>query len=85
MEDHIDIDSPSQTSSRPWLIGDTEIPSSEIVFFSQILVVYIIIITCIINLSLSNGPHDLWVALMSSSLGYILPSPAIAKRKHINR
>ena len=81
MEDRVDLDVPSEVSVRPWQIGGKDVPSSEIVFFSQIVVVYMVIITCIINLSLSNGPHDLWIALMSSSLGYILPSPAISKRK----
>ena len=80
-EDHVDLDIPSEASVRPWTIAGKDVPSSEIVFFSQIIVVYIVIITCIINLSLNNGPHDLWIALMSSSLGYILPSPAISKRK----
>lgn len=80
-EDEVDLDAPSEVSVRPWMIGGKQVPSSEIVYFSQILIVYIVIITCIINLSFSNGPHDLWIALMSSSLGYILPSPAISKRK----
>ena len=80
MEDRVDLDVPSEVSVRPWTIAGKDVPSSEIVFFSQIIVVYIVIITCIINLSLQNGPHDLWIALMSSSLGYILPSPAITNR-----
>ena len=81
MEDRVDLDIPSEVSVRPWTIAGKDIPSSEIVFFSQIIVVYMVIITCIVNLSVQNEPHDLWIALMSSSLGYILPSPAMAKRK----
>ena len=81
MEGRVDLDVPSEVSARPWTIAGKNIPSSEIVFFSQIILVYIVIITCIANLSLHNGPHDLWIALMSSSLGYILPSPAISKRR----
>ena len=81
MPDQVDLNIPIE--DEPWTLAGKEIPSSEIVFFSQIIVLYIVIITCTINLSLQNGPHDLWIALMSSSLGYILPSPAITKPKPI--
>ena len=82
-EDRVDVDVPSETSSKPWTFAGKDIPSSEIVFFSQIIVVYMVIITCIVNLSLHNEPNNLWIALLSSCLGYILPNPAISKRKKL--
>ena len=50
-----------------------------IVFIFQVIILYIVIITCIINLSLKNGTSELWVSLLSYSLGCILPSPKIKK------
>lgn len=55
-------------------------PKPEVCFFSQIIVLYIVIIACIINLSLGNGNAQLWTALLGSSLGYLLPNPS-SKRK----
>lgn len=60
-----------------WNIFGKAIPKSEIVYFSQVIVIYVIIVTCILNLSLKNGDSNLWTALLSSCLGYILPSPKI--------
>ena len=48
-------------------------------FWSQIFIIYIVIITCIVNLSIANGNSNLWTALLSSCLGYILPNPKLKK------
>ena len=56
-------------SLKTWNIFGNSIPRSEIVFLTQIVIVYIVIITCIFNLSFHNGDTELWVALLSSSLG----------------
>jgi len=56
-------------------------PKEEIVYLCQVILLYIVIITCIINLSIDNGNSNLWTALLSSSLGYMLPSPSLKKRK----
>ena len=46
-------------------------------FIFQIIVLYIIIIAAIINLSLSTKDQQLWIALLSSSIGYLLPNPKL--------
>ena len=56
-----------------------KIKKAEIAFVFQVIILYIVIITCIINLSLRNGTSELWVSLLSYSLGCILPSPKIKK------
>jgi hypothetical protein len=38
---------------------------SEIVYFCQMSVVYVIIVTSIVNLSLQNGKNELWITLLS--------------------
>ena len=55
----------------------------EVTFIFQVIILYIVIITCIINLSLKNGTSELWVSLLSYSLGCLLPSPKI-KKFHLN-
>ena len=60
-----------------WKIFGRRMPKSEAVFFSQTIIIYIVILTCIINLSCDNGNSNLWTALLSSSLGYILPNPSL--------
>jgi hypothetical protein len=53
----------------------------ETVYLCQAVLLYIVIITCIINLSIDNGNSNLWTALLSSCLGYMLPNPNLKKMK----
>jgi hypothetical protein len=56
--------------------------SDGAVFLSQIFVVYVVIIAAIVNLTFfPNSKHDLWITLLSSSIGYLLPSPTIKRHK----
>jgi hypothetical protein len=57
----------------------SRVPQDEIVYFCQMIIVYIIIIVSIINLSLQNGSSELCISLMSSCIGYALPSPKLRK------
>jgi hypothetical protein len=52
-----------------------------VVYISQLSVCLIVIITAIVNLSLSNNDKNqsVWLVLLSSCLGYILPSPSMKK------
>ena len=56
---------------------------SQVVYFTQIVILYILILTCIVNLSIKNGDSNLWTALLSSAIGYILPAPKIKQDKRI--
>jgi len=58
-----------------------ETSKGHCVFACQMVIIYIVIITCIINLSIDNGESNLWTALLSSCLGYILPAPSIKIKK----
>ena len=66
-------------SGESWTLLGKKVAKSETVFFSQIIIIYIVVITCIVNLSLDKGNSNLWTALLSSSLGYLLPNPKIKK------
>lgn len=67
------MDRPNSSSTEPWSLLGNKIPKSEIVYFCQMSVVYIIIITSIVNLSLQNGSTELWISLLSCAIGYALP------------
>ena len=69
------------SSQTEWQFLGKPLPKTELVFFSQVIILYIVIITCIANLSLGSEDSNLWTALLSSSLGYLLPNPSM-KRKH---
>lgn len=72
------MDSPPDTPNN-WDCFGRKVPKQEVVYLSQIIVIYIVIITSIVNLSLNNGDGNLWSSLMSAGIGYILPSPKIKR------
>ncbi len=75
MEEHS-----SENSSHKWNVLGWHYPKSEIVFFVQIVLIYTVVITSIVNLTLYKDEGKLWTALLSSSLGYILPNPSLKRR-----
>ena len=77
-EQTISVDNPSVTSK--WTCFGYKFPRQEVVFFSQILIIYIVILTCLINLSVGTGESNLWTALLGSCLGYIMPNPSMSKK-----
>ena len=61
------------------------IPKNRVTFITQILAIYLIIIVAAINLSLNLGSNqELWIVLLSSAVGYVLPNPGLKyyKSKH---
>ena len=70
----------SSPSTRHWKICREKFPKSEIVYFIQVILVYIVVIVSIVNLTLGRPDDKLWIALLSSSIGYILPSPNLLER-----
>lgn len=64
----------SSSSTEPWSLMGNKIAKSETVYFCQMIVVYMIIIISIVNLSLQNGSSEVWISLLSSAIGYILPN-----------
>ena len=58
----------------------TPINTFDIVLFSaQVLVIYIVVSMSLYNLTQSNDNKELWISLLSSSVGYLLPSPFLSK------
>ena len=71
-------------SSTKWNVMGSKVPRKEVVFFCQMLVLYTVIITCIINLSVGSGKQtELWIILLSTCLGAALPNPRMEDSKTI--
>jgi hypothetical protein len=74
---------PSDTDSvSSWVTCGKKTPRSEVVFLSRVLILYTVIIVSIYNLTVQSQNSTLWTVLLSSCLGYMLPSPTI-KTKHV--
>ena len=54
-----------------------------IAFLFQMIAVYIVIIISLLNLTQGTDNKELWVSLLSSSVGYLLPTPILTK-KHVS-
>ena len=67
-------------TTRFWHMFGRKLPRSEIVFFCQTFLIYVVVVTSLVNLTLKNGPINLWIALLGSCLGYLLPHPSIDKQ-----
>ena len=72
------MDSPAVSE---WHAFGRKFPRSEVVFLTQTVLLYIVVITSLVNLTIGNEPHTLWTALLSSSIGYLLPNPSIKRDK----
>ena len=69
----------SSSSSTPWHLFGTVWPKEEIVFLCQVLVLFTVILISIYNLTTGHENPNLWTALLSSSLGYLLPNPTLRR------
>jgi positive regulator of sigma E activity len=67
--------------SVPWTACGRSFPRSEAVFFSQLLLIFIVVITALFNLTTESEHYTMWTALLSSCLGYVMPHPRIKKDK----
>ena len=68
--------------SGRWSIFSKKLPKEEIIFFAQVFLIYIVVIVCLINLSITSESQSVWSTLLSGSIGYLLPAPKISKKKN---
>ena len=80
IEEEDSTDAQSEKDSTPWHLFGTVCPREEIVFLCQVVVLYTVILISIYNLTTGHENSNLWTALLSSSLGYLLPNPTL--RRH---
>ena len=52
---------------------------SLVVFLSQFFVILVILVFCIVRITLATTCEEttVWIAILSSTVGYILPSPKL--------
>ena len=64
---------------RSWKFCTYSVPRSEVVFICQVSIIFFMIIFSCINLYVSKKCEDttIWVAILSSAVGYILPNPKL--------
>ena len=68
-------------ASEQWIMMGRTFPRSEVRYFCQVTILYVVIFTCLANLSVGSGKlNALWISLLSSCIGYLLPSPHISRR-----
>ena len=72
-------DAHSEEDSTPWHLFGTVCPKEEIVFLCPVLVLFTVILISIYNLTTGHETSKLWTALLSSSLGYLLPNPTLRR------
>ena len=65
-----------------WTIGNSKFPQAEVIYFTQVFLIYSVAFTCIINLSLNTGNPYTWSNLLSACVGYMLPAPQISSKSN---
>ncbi len=75
-----EVESSRSSGSSKWLWFGHRIPRSEIEYFVISLILYIVIIVSLSNLTIGVEPSNLWIALLSSSLGVFVPQPRMINK-----
>lgn len=52
-----------------------------VVFTAQVVLLFIVVITSLVNLTLNKGNTNLWTMVLTSCLGYMLPNPRLKMQK----
>ena len=72
---------PLNSDRSKWVVFGYNVPKNEVVFFTQAIIIYVVIVCALVNLSLDRGDPVLWSTLLASCLGYLLPNPTINNRQ----
>ena len=74
-----ETNSSTGSTQTTWRFMGRDVPKGEIVYFCQTLIILTLVVASLVNISLQNGNTELWITLLSSSAGYVLPNPSISK------
>jgi hypothetical protein len=64
--------------SDHWISCCGHVPKNQVVFITQVVIAYIVIIVSLVNITFSTENTCLWATLSSGTIGYLLPSPSIS-------
>ena len=72
---------PDESVGSNWIFcNSVTLLRSEVLFFTQAGLIYIIVITCLLKLALDKPQCEdmtFWVSLLSGSVGLALPNPKL--------
>ena len=71
------LDLTNHLTAKHWTFFGHSVPKPEIIFFSQVVLIYIVVITALINITTTDTDRTVWITLLCSCLGYLLPNPKI--------
>ena len=71
----------ARSLSDTWTVFGRPTQRDKVEFIAQILILYFIIVFSVVQIAQGSKELNLWTVLLSSSLGYILPSPSLKQRK----
>lgn len=60
----------------------TKIRPDTVVFITQILLLFVVVITSLVNLTMEWGNTNLWTMILTGCLGYMLPNPRLKRQKY---
>ncbi len=76
------MDNHSNSSRDYWNLCGQDTTKAAVVYFSQVILIYIIVCAALVNLSIGSEHTVLWIALLSANAGILLPNPTLKKRRH---
>jgi len=69
-----------QNSGGMWKVIDRNIARTKFILtLFQMFMIFIIIVSCILNISFGNGNGEMWVSFLGLAFGAILPNPKVKK------
>lgn len=71
-----------QGGAETWTLFGRPTQQSKIRYIAQTVLIYFIVIYSVVTISIGTEQLNLWTVLLSSSLGYLLPSPTLKGKKN---
>lgn len=57
-------------------VSMTSFARPDVILFSvQVLIIFIVVCSSLVNLTFYDKNHELWTLMISSCLGYLMPNP----------
>lgn len=77
--DGINSEEITANHSNIWTIFGHSMPKPEIIYFSQVIIIYVVVITSLVNITYGTADKTVFISLLCSCLGYMLPNPSLPK------
>ena len=75
-----------QSERASWkFCNSSTLPRSEVLFFTQALLIFIIVVSCLLKLIFAHPPCEeapMWFSLLFGTVGYLLPNPKLKLSKN---